>query len=75
LTKLLSQLKCYDGLLSAVSYDAIIRSAHSVAYKYTMNTKNIQKKVGDVMGGKVLDLPSFRIYDQGKQKANRKEKS
>jgi hypothetical protein len=40
-----------------------------------MNTKNIQKKVGDVMGGKVLDLPSFRIYDQGKQKANRKEKS
>ena len=58
--------KMNEGLLSAVSYDAIIRLTHSVAYKYTMNTKNIQKKVGDVMGGKVLDLPSFRIYDQGK---------
>ncbi|MBR5338003.1 MAG: hypothetical protein IK152_08455 [Lachnospiraceae bacterium] len=30
-----------------------------------MKHSNVQKKVGDFMGGKVLDLPEFRIYDQG----------
>ncbi len=34
--------------------------------KLTMKREHVQKKVGDVMGGKVLDLPEFRIYDQGK---------
>ena len=32
----------------------------------TMNQKNVQRKVGDFVGGKILDLPEFRIYDQGK---------
>jgi hypothetical protein len=54
------------GTLSALSYSAIIRLTHSVAYKLTMKQDNVQKKVGDFMGGKVLDLPEFRIYDQGK---------
>ena len=31
-----------------------------------MKQKNVQRKVGEYMGGKVLDLPEFRIYDQGK---------
>lgn len=53
------------GNLSALSYDAIIRLTYSVAYKLTMKKDRIQKKVGDVMGGKVLDLPGFRLYDQG----------
>lgn len=53
------------GNLSAVSYDAIIRLTYSVAYKLTMKEDNVQKKVGDVMGGKVLDLPGFKIYEQG----------
>ena len=44
---------------------AIIRLTHSVAYKLTMKRDNIQKKVGDVMGGKVLDLPEIRIYHEG----------
>jgi hypothetical protein len=66
--------KMNEVLLSAVSYDAIIRLTHSVAYKYTMNTKNIQKKVGDVMSGKVLDLPSFLIYDQGKAEGEQERK-
>ena len=65
MTRLLSQLKCYDGSLSAVSYDAIIRLTYSVAYKLTMKQDNVQRKVGDVMGGKVLDLPCFKAYDQG----------
>ncbi|WP_022773681.1 hypothetical protein [Butyrivibrio sp. AE2015] len=53
------------GNLSALSYDAIIRLTYRVAYKLTMKQDNVQKKVGDVMGGKVLDLPCFRAYDQG----------
>ena len=51
--------------MSALSYDAIIRLTYRVAYKLTMKQDNVQKKVGDVMGGKVLDLPCFRAYDQG----------
>ncbi len=54
-----------SGNLSAVSYDAIIRLTYSVAYKLTMKQDNVQRKVGDVMGGKVLDLPCFKAYDQG----------
>ncbi len=50
----------------SVSLSAIIKLTYSVAYKITMKQDNVQKKVGDVMGGKVLDLPEFRIYDQGK---------
>ena len=30
-----------------------------------MKQEKVQKKVGDFMGGKVLDLPEFRIYRQG----------
>lgn len=56
-----------SGNLSALSASAIIKLTYSVAYKLTMKQKNVQKKVGDVMGGKVLDLPEFRIYDQGKE--------
>ncbi len=53
------------GNLSALSLGAIIRLTYSVAYKLTMNTDNVQKKVGDVMSGKILDLPEFKAYDQG----------
>lgn len=55
------------GNLSALSTSAIIKLTYSVAYKLTMNQKKVQRKVGDYMGGKVLDLPEFRIYDQGKE--------
>ncbi len=36
-----------------------------------MKQETVQKKVGDVMGGKVLDLPEFRIYDQGKEEGRK----
>ncbi|WP_051226693.1 hypothetical protein [Butyrivibrio sp. MC2013] len=55
------------GNLSAASYSAIIKLTASVAYKLTSKQKNVQEKVGDIMGGKILDLPEFRIYDQGKE--------
>ena len=60
------------GTLSAVSYNAIIRLTYSVAYKLTMKEDNVQRKVGDVMGGKVLDLPCFQIYDQAYEQAMEK---
>ena len=31
-------------------------------------------KVGDVMGGKVLDLPGFKIYDDGKKEGKAEER-
>lgn len=34
--------------------------------KNNVKRRNIQKKVGDVMGGHVIDLPEFKIYDNGK---------
>ncbi len=52
--------------LSEISFHAIIRLIHKVAYKFTMKCENVQKKVGDIMGGKVLDLPEFVAYDQAK---------
>ncbi len=54
------------GSLSTLSYSVIIKLTLSVAYKLTMKRKNVQKKVGDFMGGKVLDLPEIRLYHQGK---------
>ena len=55
-----------NGNLSEISFHAIIRLIHKVAYKLTMKCENVQKKVGDIMGGKVLDLPEFVAYDQAK---------
>ncbi|MCR4744958.1 MAG: hypothetical protein K5894_06980, partial [Lachnospiraceae bacterium] len=43
-----------------------IKLTHRVAYNLTMKRRNIQKKVGDLMGGHVIDLPEFKIYDNGK---------
>ncbi len=60
-----------SGNLSALSASAIIKLTYSVAYKLTMKQEKVQRKVGDVMGGKVLDLPEFRIYDQGKEEGRK----
>ena len=31
-----------------------------------MKHRKVQKKVGDFMGGKVLDLPELRLYHKGR---------
>ena len=49
-----------------MSYSVIIKLIYSVAYKLTMKQENVQRKVGEMMGGKVLDLPEIRIYKQAK---------
>lgn len=56
------------GNLSALSYSVIINMTYKVAYKLTKKHKNIQEKAGEVMGGQVIDLPEFRIYDEGMAK-------
>ena len=53
------------GRLSELSYSVIIKLTNSVMYKLSMKNENIQRKVGDVMGGKVIDLPEIRAYHQG----------
>ena len=38
-----------------------------VLYKYTMNYKNVQERVGDVMGGKDLDWPEVELQKKLKK--------
>lgn len=59
--------KC--GSLSTYSYGVIISLARSVMQKLTdtHTAAQVQQKVGDIMGGKVLDLPIIRVYENGKK--------
>ena len=52
--------------LSSFSYSVIISLIDKVAYKITMKNKNVQKRVGEIMGGKVMDLEVIRAHRQGK---------
>ena len=56
-----------NGKLSAMSHNAIIRLTHKVVYKLSMKHDKVQEKVGGIMGGKVLDLPEFRVFREGKE--------
>ncbi len=38
---------------------------YKVLHKLTMKHKTIQQKVGDFMGGKVIDLPIIHEYHRG----------
>jgi hypothetical protein len=58
--------KLDNGKLSALSHNAIIRLTHKVVYKLSMNHDKVQEKVGGIMGGKVLDLPDFKVFREGK---------
>ncbi len=40
--------------------------SHKVIFKFLMKHRKVQKKVGDFMGGKVLDLPELRLYHKGR---------
>ena len=53
-----------SGNLSGRSYSVIINTIRSVSYKLTMNWDNVQKKVGDYMGGKIIELESVKKYDE-----------
>ncbi|MCR4943348.1 MAG: hypothetical protein K5986_02595, partial [Clostridium sp.] len=64
-----------QGNLSEISFHAIIRLIHKVAYNLSKKCEKVQKKVGDIMGGKVLDLPEFVAYDQAKAEGKAKGKA
>ncbi len=49
-----------------MSYSVIIRLTHKVIFKFLMKHSNVREKVGDFMGGKVLDLPELKLYHKGK---------
>ena len=53
------------GELSSFACGVIINLTHKVLYKLTMKQEAVQQKVGDIMGGKVLDLPIIRVYHDG----------
>ncbi len=52
--------------MSSLSCGDILSMTHKVLHKLTMHHEIVQQKVGDVMGGKVIDLPIIRAYHQGK---------
>ncbi len=54
-----------EGVLSSFSKDVIISLINKVLYKQLMKQKQTQKKVGDLMGGKVLDLDIIKAHDDG----------
>lgn len=43
----------------------MIRLIHKVMYKLTMNRKNVQRRVGDIIGGKVLELDIVKARHEG----------
>ena len=55
-----------NGNLSSVSVSVIIKLIHRVAYNLTKNRKKINEKVGDFMGGQVLDLPKAEGRIEGR---------
>lgn len=59
------ELETEKERLSAFSKGVIISLIHKVAYKMTMKRENVQKRVGDIMGGRVLDLDIIRVHREG----------
>ena len=53
------------GYLSQFSYGVIISLIQKVAYKMTMKRETVQKKVGDIMGGRVLELDIIKARHEG----------
>lgn len=53
------------NISSSFSKDVIISLINKVSYKQLMKYQDTQKKVGDLMGGKVLDLDIIRAHDVG----------
>ena len=59
------------GELSSFNKGVIIRLMYKVAYKQTDKYKNLQEKVGGIMGGKVLDLDIIVARDKALEEGMR----
>ncbi len=64
-----------NGCLSSFSYGVIIRLIHKVAYKMTIKRDRVQKKVGDIMGGRVLDLDIVKARREGLNEGRNEERA
>ena len=53
--------------LSGLSYGIVVRLIHQVAHKLTINKEKINGRIGEIMGGKVLDLDVIRAYHEGQK--------
>ena len=67
------------GYLSGFSHGVIISLIDKVVYKITMGRKsvlkNVQEKVGGIMGGRVLDLEVIRAHRDGLVEGKAEEKN
>ena len=55
-----------SGRLSSRSLSVIIGMTHSVFCKLTSKHEALSEKVGEYMGGKILDMPDVALYKMGK---------
>ena len=51
--------------LSLRSLGVIIKLTNKVVFNLAVKHENVQRKVGEIMGGEVLDLPEIRVYKEG----------
>ena len=58
--------RCLPGHMSESSQSVIIKLSVSVINKLTKNYKSVQKKVGDYMGGHVIELPVIVAKREGR---------
>ena len=53
------------GYLSQFSHGVIISLIHKVMYKMNVKRSNIRERIGDIMGGKVLELDIIKARPEG----------
>lgn len=56
-----------EGKLRAITFEAIRDLANKVIQNLAKNHEKVREGIGEIMGGKVLDLEVFRIRDEGRK--------
>ena len=56
-----------NGEITATSCKVILELTNKVTQNLTANYTNVRKGMGDIMGGKVLELESLKIHNEGYQ--------
>ena len=51
--------------MSYYSKSIIIRAAHRVAYNLTKKNEIIQRKVGEIMGGEIIEMDVIKAHREG----------
>ena len=53
------------GEITILEEALILDMTAKVVRNFAKNNRNIKERVGDIMGGKVIDYPSKHIYNEG----------